>query len=67
MNHKTRKVFNGWLGLTEDERRTLATAIREYHDSSEGGKRVLRESTRDHVMKQDTGPLGSGNCPCCGR
>jgi hypothetical protein len=67
MNSKTKKVFNGWLGLNDDERRTLATAIREYENSGDSGKRALRESTRDYVMKQDTGPLGSGHCPCCGR
>jgi hypothetical protein len=66
MNAKVRKVFSGWMSLSDAERRVLAESVREFEQGSEYAKRSLRESTRDAIMKMDTGPLGSG-CPCCGR
>jgi len=67
MNEKTRTVFNGWLNLTVGERQELEAAVRRFNTSTETERRQLRESTRDSVMKMDTGPLGGGGCVCCGR
>jgi hypothetical protein len=66
MNDKTRRVFAGWLKLTEGERRDLENAVREYNTATLSEQRRLMESTRDSVTKMETGPL-PGGCPCCGR
>jgi hypothetical protein len=69
MNDKTKKVFLGWLNLTDGERQELEAAIRRFNTSTDSDRRQLRESTRDSVGKVITGPLGSSGsgCPCCGR
>jgi len=67
MNEKTNKVFNGWLGLTTDERREFDKAVRDYNNETESGKTTLRESVgKTAGTRMETGPLGRG-CPCCGR
>ena len=66
MNDKAKRVFNGWLNLTIGERQELENAIRRFNTTTVEERRRLLESTRDSVMKMDTGPLGSG-CACCGR
>jgi hypothetical protein len=66
MNEKTTRVFNGWLALSEAERSEFEKAVREYNATPMEKRARLRESTRDHVTKMQTGPLGQG-CPCCGR
>ena len=66
MNEKTRKVFNGWLGLSNSERREFLEAIRDYDSANDSRKTEIRESIRNSVTKMQTGPLGGG-CPCCGR
>lgn len=67
MNDKTKFVFNGWLALSESEREELAEAIRQYQAGSLSKKSSLNESTRDSVMKMQTGPHGRTICACCGR
>ena len=37
MNEKTTRVFKGWLELTDDERRLLSDAIRQYSAFDAGG------------------------------
>ena len=66
MNEKTNRVFNGWLALTENERNDFEKAVREYQAAPIDKRARLRESTRDHATKMQTGPLSQG-CPCCGR
>jgi hypothetical protein len=66
MNEKTRKVFNGWLGLTEEERAQLQAAIRDFNVSNSTKQTEIRESVRKSATRMETGPLGRG-CPCCGR
>lgn len=66
MNEKTTRVFKGWLELTDDERRLLSDAIRQYSEKTSSGKQVLKEEVRASVTKMQTGPLGP-TCPCCGR
>lgn len=66
MNEKTTRVFNGWLALFADERADFEKAVREYNAASSTKQQQLKESTRDRVIKVQTGPLGHG-CPCCGR
>lgn len=66
MNDKTQRVFNGWLALTEAERRDFADAERRYVQSTGAGRQQIQESTRSSVVKLQTGPLGQ-TCPCCGR
>ncbi len=66
MNNKTERVFSGWLALTPVERAELEKAVREFNAGSISKQQELRESTRDHLTKMQTGPLGS-SCPCCGR
>jgi len=66
MNDKTGKVFNGWLGLTSEERRDFQNAIRDFIDATDSRKTEIRESLRKSATKMETGPLG-GRCPCCGR
>ena len=66
MNDKARRVFNGWLALSDSERNEFDAAAREFRTSTESTKREVRESTRNRVEKMDTGPVG-GPCVCCGR
>lgn len=66
MNHKTERVFNGWLALSEAEREEFKKAKKEYKEATLAKQQQLRESSRDRVVKMQTGPLGQG-CPCCGR
>jgi hypothetical protein len=66
MNDKTRRVFNGWLSLSDSERVEFDAAVREFRTAAESTKRELRESIRSKVEKMDTGPVGSP-CACCGR
>jgi len=63
---KRKKVFNGWLGLTAEERREFETAIRDYNNAADSRRVDIRESVRKSATRMETGPLGSG-CPCCGR
>jgi len=67
MNDNTRRVFNGWLALNAAERAEFDKAVKEYNAESLTKQRELRESLHDRVMKMQTGPLGPGACPCCGR
>jgi hypothetical protein len=69
MNEKTRRVFNGWLNLTPDERREFQDAIRQYNDATEPRRTEIRESIRKRASdaRMETGPLGGGVCACCGR
>lgn len=67
MNDKTRRVFNGWLALSTDERDEFEKAVKEYNATPSTKQRELRESSQDRVLKMQTGPLGPGACPCCGR
>jgi len=66
MNDKTKRVFNGWLVLSADERAEFEKAVRDYHSSTSTKQRELRETFSDRVQKMQTGPLSSG-CACCGR
>ena len=66
MNDKARRVFNGWLALSDSERSEFDAATREFRTATESSKRELRESNRNRVEKMDTGPV-SGKCACCGR
>lgn len=67
MNEKTKTVFNGWLNLSEMERLELDKAVREYRESSNTTRDSIRESVRKSATRMETGPLGGGGCPCCGR
>ena len=62
VNDKSKRVFNGWTKLSEDERNELEKAMREYKSAPMD----KRAQVRDEVTKMQTGPLGQG-CPCCGR
>jgi hypothetical protein len=67
VNEKTKQVFNGWLALNDTERSAFEDAVRQYKNSPDSKKTILKEATRDSVMKMQTGPLGRGTCACCGR
>lgn len=67
MNDKVKQVFNGWLALSDTERNAFKEAERQYETGSHEKRNQLKESTRDSVMKMQTGPLGRGTCACCGR
>jgi hypothetical protein len=66
MNDKTRRVFNGWLALSEAERIEFEQAMKEFNGATPTKQRELRETFQDRVTKMQTGPLGQG-CACCGR
>lgn len=61
MNDKTKRVFNGWLALSADERRELQANMKEYLEGTATFQESLRKSTSISL-----GPVGGG-CPCCGR
>lgn len=66
MNEKTERVFNGWLALSATERAEFDRAVRDYNNGSTSKQQEIRESTREHLTKMQTGPLGHP-CACCGR
>lgn len=66
MNDKTRRVLNGWLHLTPDERKDFDNEVRRYQQSGAADQRHLSESIDTAVNKMQTGPMG-GTCACCGR
>jgi hypothetical protein len=66
MNDKTKRVFNGWLALSDAERDEFKKARKEYKEATPTKQQQLRESSRDQIQKMQTGPLSQG-CPCCGR
>jgi hypothetical protein len=68
MNERTTRLFNAVIGLLpEDQRNAFLRALRQYQESPEPQKQVLRESYRDQISKVATGPLGSSTCPLCGK
>ena len=66
MNDKTKRVFNGWLALTEAERTEFEKAVKEYDAAPSEKKQLVRKSNSDRIMQMQTGPLSQG-CACCGR
>jgi hypothetical protein len=70
MNDKIRRVVNGWLNLSPEERREFQETIRQYNEATDSRKTEIRESLRkslrESATKMETGPLGSP-CVCCGR
>jgi hypothetical protein len=66
MNDKTKRVFNGWLALSDAERTEFDKAMKEYAAAPLEKKQQLRKSTSDRIMQMQTGPLSQG-CACCGR
>jgi hypothetical protein len=68
VNEKTRKVFAGWLNLSETERIDFDSEVAKYKQGSSTTKDSIRESVRKSgSTRMETGPLGPGGCPCCGR
>lgn len=65
MTKKSEFVFNGWLNLTDSEKKEVLKEIENYIDVSDFSKRLIIEK---YKKRADiiTGPLGS-TCPCCGR
>ena len=66
MNSKAERVFNGWLALSPSERSDFERAVRDYNTGTATKQQEIRESTREHLTKMQTGPLGQ-TCACCGR
>lgn len=65
MDDQTKKVFAGWLRLTEEERRQLEQEIAAFSRKTSWEQAALRESMAK-AQKVATGPIDSV-CPCCGR
>ncbi len=67
MNDKAERVFNGWLALSQAEKIEFAKAVKEYNEAASEKRQLFEKTARDRAMKMQTGPLGQGGCPCCGR
>lgn len=67
MSHDTDLVMHGFVHLSQADRQAVVTRLNEYLNASAPRERVLRESIDLAVGRINVGPLGSGNCPCCGR
>ena len=65
MTENTRKVFNGWVNLTQDEKNELATLINDYEKATPDEKR--RMQVNRSVKAVETGPYSTVSCVCCGR
>ena len=65
MKGKVRFVFNGWVNLSETEKRELAEAIKEYEEMSPERKRI--KELQESIKGIDLGPLSAITCSCCGR
>lgn len=57
-------VYNGFLNLTEDERRQLMGEIQKFLESSRSKQFIIIEDTKK-IMGVVLGPTGRA-CPCCG-
>lgn len=66
MTDKTRQVLNGWVKLTDSEKRDFDAEVQKFQRSGELQRKDLRESFRAGIERMETGPLGGG-CACCGR
>jgi hypothetical protein len=66
MSANSDRVVYGFMHLTEAERNEAVTKLNEYLNASGSEKSVLRENLQ-RIVKVDLGPIGQGNCPCCGR
>lgn len=68
MNTKTKRVFQGFIQLTEAEKKDLLDEIKKYTDGTPTQKRVIVEASLEDFRKSTVnfGPMPSG-CPCCGK
>lgn len=60
MTRNSELVFDGWLRLTENEKKEVLEEINKFQNLGYLEKRTIIE------RKIVTGPIGS-ICPCCGR
>ena len=65
MERRARRVFRGYLELSNFERKEFEDAVEEFRRGSESTRKDLRTNVEREV-RMDTGPVGTG-CPCCGR
>ncbi|MEK0336650.1 MAG: hypothetical protein QQN41_04355 [Nitrosopumilus sp.] len=65
MNTKTKRVFAGWLNLSDSERQLLMEAIGKFEKSLSFDKRRILEEM-EKTVGVVLGPT-TGSCPCCGR
>ena len=61
MNERVKRVFNGWLNLTDSEKEELLEEIKKFQQEDRDEQQIILEKAG--VV---TGPIG-GRCPCCGR
>jgi hypothetical protein len=65
MTRNARIVLNGFLNLSDNEKRQLINEIVDYRTLSHGQQTSNRSQSRE-TMSLDTEPIVP-HCPCCGR
>ena len=65
MNEKTRKVIQGYINLSDDERVMFRDIVQDYDRKVGYEKERVAKSIREGAGVV-VGPVGQA-CPCCGR
>lgn len=65
MTGKSILVANGFLKLTDEEKKEVVTEIQKYYNANPTEKRSL-ENSIERTAGVVLGPT-HGTCPCCGR
>lgn len=65
LTRNSRIVLNGFLNLSDNEKRALINEIVDYRQLTHVQQVANRSRSRE-VMSEDTAPIVP-HCPCCGR
>jgi hypothetical protein len=63
MTDNTRRVLNGFIELSDDEKQEFVDELQKWSDLDFSERSRYQERVQKSV---DLGPL-SGACPCCGK
>ena len=70
MTNRVAWVMNGFVSLSETERRQFLDEAQDYEDEDDDGRDVVRKSLKKAFRDRpgvNTGPVSSGVCTCCGK
>lgn len=66
MNKQVANVLNGYITLSDTDKREFIQEINKYIEGSDTTKRILNEEVRKTFDSVNFGPA-PGGCPCCGK
>jgi len=67
MTKDAKIVFNGWLKLSESEKKEIEETIFNYKKLDYWEKDSMQKSMQRFCESISLGPHASNTCPCCGR